>query len=235
MKISYYRVGGFMPPPDNEQLEIVGDGSFTLWRSVGWTTQPPTPVGRFAGKLDGEQNAALQREAQEAADAGNLNILLKPDSPLETISIEGSARAQMGIHDKPDGRWWPLVARLRALLGALTAFPRAAIALEVLPGGRQARLVHQGQETLQLDLSKLNVRAVLWVDYVPRGDWAVAPQFTGTEAEVSAGPGWSLGLPFEHGFEIEEKGRDGSRIAAYVNFGVVEGDWPIPVSLEAST
>ncbi len=59
MIVTYRRVGGMQPPPDRELLTIDDDGSFTLWRSVGWATYPPTPVGRFSGRLDGQGHMTL--------------------------------------------------------------------------------------------------------------------------------------------------------------------------------
>src|SRR5690242_11482166 len=146
-----------MPPPDHEELEIGEEGAFSMWRSIGRATQPPTPVGLFNGRLEAGLYAELREEARAAAQARDLYISPAPDSPLEAITIGDIDvhKAYLGIHDDPEGAWGALVDRLRSLLGELTRFPRAALAVEVLEGGHRARLVHRGEEPLRLDLRGL--------------------------------------------------------------------------------
>ena len=149
--IHYERAGGFELPRDHEVLDIdtpgAGTGAFTLWRSVGWTTHPATPVGRFSGLLDSAQNALLQDEAAAAERAGTVLIPIPPDSPIETIVV-GQAQAMMGVHTDAGGVWGVLTAHLRQLLVALTQSPQAALALVLAPDGRAARLAHQGEQSI---------------------------------------------------------------------------------------
>ncbi|HXT37232.1 MAG TPA: hypothetical protein VN837_16785 [Chloroflexota bacterium] len=224
MNISYQRSGGRRPPRDNESLQIT-DARFTMWRSVGAATYPATAIGHFAGTLPPDVREALGQEAAGAAGAGNLTLTPKPDGALETITVD-SVRASLGANDDPAGPWQPLITHLRQLLGDLTAQPRAAIAAHVEPDGTSARLVHLGTEPLRLDLTSLSVRAVLWQDYTTRGDWR-APN-AGRPGETTAAPGWSLGLPFDHGFTIPE----GTGVRVYVTFGAFNDAVLVPVSVE---
>ena len=230
MKISYRRTGGWKPPQDNERLDIQDDGIFTMWRSVGWATNPATPVGRFAGRLSEGELTTLQREASSAAQAGDIQIMITPDAPVEAIQV-GGAKAVLGANDQPGGAWGPLVEHLRRLLAELTASPRAAVSVQVSDDGKKARLVHLGDEPLRLDLSTLSVRAVLWEDYDRLGDWSAPPRAAGDGhlSDVRAGPGWSVDLPFSHGFEV----RPGSAVVAYVNFVAYDGHEPVAVSLQS--
>ncbi len=226
MTISYQRSGGRRPPRDNESLQIDEEAGFTMWRSVGAATYPATPIGRFAGTLDPETAEALAKEGASAVAAGNLSLTPKPDGSLETITVD-SARASLGANDDPKGAWQPLVSRLRQLLGELTAQPRAAIAVRVEQNGGVAQLVHLGTEPLRLDLSALTVRAVLWQNHSTRGDWRASNP--GMPGEITAEPGWSLNLPFEHGFAVPED----ASVRVYATFSILDGNNPAPVSVEA--
>jgi hypothetical protein len=226
MTISYRRSGGRRPPRDNESLHIDDKAGFTMWRSVGAATYPATPIGRFAGTLDSETTEALAKEGASAVAAGNLSLTPKPDGSLETIAVD-SVLASLGANDDPKGPWQPLVSRLRQLLGELTTQPLAAVTVRVEQEGTSAQLVHLGTEPLRLDLSALTVRAVLWQNHSVKGDWR-APN-PGIPGEITAEPGWSLNLPFEHGFDVPE----GASVRVYVTFSVLDGNNAVPVSVEA--
>jgi hypothetical protein len=228
MSISYSRTGGFRPPRDREILEIQDTGEFTMWRSIGWATDPPSPIGRFSGEIDEALNARLHEEAAAAAKAGNLQMKLSPDSPVETIQI-GEAKATVGANDEAEGPWGDVVRRLRKLLSDLTRHPQAAIALEVSKDGQTARLVHHGKEPLRLDLTAMTVRAVLWEEYDKPGDWRSPSRHSGDMANIEAGVGWSLDLPFDHGFEVGGK----REVVAYVTFTVFDAKRAVPVSLQS--
>jgi hypothetical protein len=226
MTIAYQRSGGRRPPRDNESLRIDSEAGFTMWRSVGAATYPATAIGRFAGTLAPEVREALAKEGADAVAAGNLSLMPKPDGAVETITID-SVQASLGANDDPIGPWQPLVSRMRQLLGDLTAQPRAAIAVQIAQDGASAQLVHLGTEPLRLDLSALTVRAVLWQNYATRGDWR-APN-AGMPGEQTAEPGWSLALPFDHGFTVPEE----ASVRVYVTFSAFNGDVSVPVSVEA--
>src|SRR5215210_4848123 len=122
MSISYSRTGGWKPPRDRELIEIQDTGEFTMWRSIGWATDPPTAIGRFAGEIAEALNARLHGEAAAAAKAGDFKKTLAPDTPIETIKI-GEAQATIGANDDVEGPWADVVQRLRKLLHDLTKHP----------------------------------------------------------------------------------------------------------------
>jgi hypothetical protein len=230
------RLGGRVPPPDNEHLDVAPDGEFSMWRSTNTGV-----AGRFAGHLDPAELAGLVAEASEASAAGDLEVQPFPDASLETIEVQG-ARAELG--GDTEGAWAPLVARLHRLLDELTAAPLAAIALEVDQGGRRARLVHRGSDPLRLDLSGLASRAVLWgPNWWLLQDWrsgtgedgrAGAAGGAGAGAgagAVEAGPSWSLELPFAHGFE---PGPDRT-LQGFAELVLIEREIPVSVGLMATS
>jgi hypothetical protein len=188
--VRYARIGGRVPPPDNEGLEVDNDGSFTMWRSIA------PAVGRFAGKLATADMSRLKTEAAKAAAQGDVSLQPTMDGSAERFEVEG-ATATMGSDDYVEGPWGELTAHVRKLLGDLVSKPLAAVGLEVGKDGRSARLVHLGDKPLRVDLSKLSVRAVLWGrGFQKLGDWS---------AEGKSGPGpsqaadsWNAPLPFDH-------------------------------------
>jgi hypothetical protein len=227
------RLGGRVPPPDNEHLDVAPDGEFSMWRSTNTGI-----AGRFAGRLDPDELAALSAEARQASAAGDLEVQPFPDASIETVEVQG-ARAELG--GDADGPWAPLVARLHRLLDELTAAPLAAIALEVDQDGRRARLVHRGSQPLRLDLSGLSSRAVLWGP----NWWLLQDWRSGTGDDGAAGPGagasergpvqaalsWSMELPFGHGFE---PGPDRT-LQGFAELVLIEREVPVPVGLMATS
>jgi hypothetical protein len=224
--ITYSRQGGFMPPRDDEVLHVGTDGTCNLWRSVGWDTRPPTPVGRFAGRLAADENASLQAEAIAAAQAGAFLQPILPDSPVETVTID-QLSSVLGVHGDPPGVWKPLVRHLRVLLVNLTRFPTAAIALKVAPDGKSARLVHQGSDAVRLDLSSLAVQATLREGGSQTEEWH-APARGPTD--VTAVVGWTYEIPFDHGFDIQA----GRSVTARVYFVILDGERQVPASLDST-
>jgi hypothetical protein len=225
--IYYYRSGGFRPPPDRELLEIDARGFFTMWRSIGWATSPPSAVGRFAGQLPPELSVRLNQIAQAVVAVGPVMIPARPDSPLERIEVEG-VEGMLGIYDLPAGDWGNMVTQLREFLRTLTRFPRAALELETSLDGQHARLVQRGPEPLHLDFSSLTLRAVLRQGYHVRGEWTMASNAV-QRATVEAESGWVLDLPFEHGFDVAS----GQRVVAHTNLGAYDGNQLTEVSLES--
>lgn len=229
IKINYNRNGGFQEPPDWEQLEITADGNYKLWRSVSWTTYPPTPVGRFGGPLPGPLQAALDKAAQPALAAGNLELLPPPDAATETVALNDTTTAMLGTGTEVEGGWGPLLEQLREALGTLTAQPLAAVAVEIANDGRTARLVYRGTEPLFLNLTGLRVRATLWRAGMVAGDWQSDPApANSANAKIQAGPGWAFDIPLGHGFELDS----GSHLIVTVNFQLYQGPVPTAVSLQ---
>lgn len=191
MRVSFARVGGRVPPPDNDGVQIDDDGHFSMWRSIA------PVIGRFAGTLTDTELSGLQAEAKAAASAGDFTKPPYPEGAVDLIDLDG-AHASLGSNDAAEGAWVPLLGRLRRLLDELIDEPRAAIALRVSDDGRSARLEHLGDTAIDLDLSRLSVRAVLWGrGYRKLGDWTA--DVAGGQ-RVSAAGAWSMALPLDHGF-----------------------------------
>jgi hypothetical protein len=193
---TYSRTGGRGLPPEAESLAVADDGSLDIRRTSG------TPaVGRFGGRLSGEEAAALLRLAAAAEAAGSVDAAMLPDSSLVTIGV-GGATARFGDGAPPAGPWAALTDALVALLDGRLGEPVAAVELVLGDGGTSARLEHRGSEPVAIDLSALEVRAVLWKGYYELvAEW-VSASAPGADARTTAAPGWSVDVPFEHGFEL---------------------------------
>lgn len=229
MICTYQRGGGLAQPPDYELLEVEDDGNFRMWRSVGWATVPPTPVGLFGGSIETADLVRLRQECAAASRAGDLSMRMQPGIPVESIEIEG-ATAELTPGPTIPGDWGPLVEHLRGLLASLTQQPRAALALELGPGRETAQLVQLGGEPLRLELGAVSILvSQQTAGGGDLGEWRLPAADLG--GEVAAGPGWSLALPFDHGL----RAAPGSRLTAIVNLVVYDEDGlDIPVSLAAS-
>ncbi len=218
MIVTFSRTGGRGLPPESEFLEIADDGSLAIQRSSG------TPrVGRFGGHL-AEAELKRIRELAVAADAtGSIDAIQPPDSSLVTVTV-GDATARFGDGAPPPGPWSALAEALGSLLDGRLDEPIAAIELVVGDRGHAARLEHRGTEALVVDLSDLTVRAVLWKGYYElEGEWQSE---VGRRAEPTrAEHGWSIGLAFDHGFELGE----GRTLHASAAFGLVENDRSQPL------
>ncbi len=225
--ITYRREGG-RPPPDNESLDIQKDGSFELWRTIARASNPPGPVGSFAGRLTETERSSLSTRLDAVSRATDVKMPFPPDSAIETIHAAGriAVLPHSGSPGEPGGA---LVARVRSLLMQLTDRPQAAIALRLGEGGRGLQLVHLGEGPLLLDLSRISVRAILWEGYEQRGTWNSGPvQLASGPAEV--GKGWSKELPFAHG--LAESG--GARIRAYVDLRLQRSGRWLDASLQTA-
>jgi len=216
-------------PSDNEYLEIEDDGSFTMWRSVGWATLPPTPVGQFAGALAAEDLRALRAEADAAAREGDLTSRMQPGIPVETIEA-GDATADVTPGREIPGAWGALVDHLRGLLASLTDQPVAALSIEVAGDGRSARLQHLGSEPIRLDLRQVSMLVSRHsAAGASLGEWRLPATDLG--GEVEAEDGWTLELPFDHGLD----GTPGSRLTVIANLAAYDDeDLRVPVSVAAS-
>ena len=222
MIVRYARVGGRVPPPDNDGLQIDDDGAFTMWRSIA------PAIGRFAGKLEPNELSIVKSEAKNAAAAGDLSKPSSPDGSVDLIDVDG-ANASLGSNDYAEGDWGALITHLRRLLDDLIRMPRAAVGIEVAPDGHSARLVHLGEKPIAVDLSQLSVRAVLWGrGYRKLGDWT-SPSGQGSgPSQVEAGNSWSFSLPFEHGLKMAKD----RVIHVYATFAVTEDGQRAEVSAQ---
>lgn len=220
MIVRYARIGGRVQPPDNEGLQVENDGSFTMWRSIA------PAVGRFAGKLSADDLSRLKMEAAKVAAQGDVTRQPTMDGSAERFEVEG-ATATMGSDDYVEGPWGDLTMDVRRLLGELVSKPEAAVGLEVGKDGRTARLVHLGDKPLEVDLSTLSVRAVLWGrGFQKLGDWS-APGKSAPGVAEAAGS-WNAPLPFDH----DLKPGKNKVLHVYVTFAVSENGQRADVRVE---
>ena len=229
MMVRYARSGGFRPPRDREILTIKDDGAFSMWRSVGSAVHPASPIGRFAGQLDDQILESLITAVKSVSLEGDLEIIPKPGSAIVNIETD-RVRARMGIHDEPNNSWAELAELLQGLLGKLTSSPVAAVKLTVSESGKEARLIHLGQEPLLLDLSVLDVRAVLWEGHKKVDDWSTSGGISGDNEKILADLNWEMELPFNHQFDTSDE----QSVVAYVTFSIYQKDQIIPVKLDSS-
>jgi len=226
MMIRFARSGGHRPPRDREILTIEEDGSFSMWRSIGSAVHPPSPIGRFVGQLNTQTRESLLAAVKEVSLEGDLVIKPKPGSAVVNIETD-QVKARMGIHDEPDGPWSELAKLLQGLLGELTKCPVAAVMLDVSEGGEKARLIHLGRQPLLLDLSQLDVRAVLWEGHMKVGDWSASGTLSAEKDKTLADVNWEMDLPFNHHFDPSSQ----QTVVAYVTFSVDHEGRFIPVKL----
>jgi|GEM_PF-2460678 len=226
MIVTYLRAGGMNPPPDREELTIENDGSFRLWRSVGWATYPPTAIGLFAGKLEPDTLNELKLETAAANKVGKIKRIPMPGSAVEEINT-GKAKAEILDYVELEAGWKELVERLRQMLHDLTASPRAAIELHHLTDKNELELVHLGTTALKLDLSELVIKArhMDKKTYSTIAEW----QFDQNMGKITAEPGWSLKLPFKPDFTLNPD----SEVLVFATFTIFDGNKRVPVSIQA--
>lgn len=193
--LSFERHGG-LPPRDDESLKLAADGSFTAHRTVAGSI-----VGSFAGVLSASTMGKLRKAVAAAADADSLVIETPAHGATERVAIAGRT-LELGSNAAAPKPWRAVSSQLRAVLqGEVVAQPLAAIRLVV--DAARARLEHAGTAPIEIDRGSLEVRVVLMgADEVPRERWAHGRDADpGADAAwVTARPGWSMDLPFDHGF-----------------------------------
>ena len=194
---SWFRRGGSGAPPDDESLSVNEDGTFYLWRAVR------TPAaGVFSGTLPPVRIAALTDLAAAAAAEGDVKQVVLPEAATETASA-GGHQAEISGGTAVEGAWNQLFVELRVLSNELIEHPLAAIGIAVRDGGGRAQLVHLGSGDVAVNLDSIRLRAALWEDwYHAAGTWESSLPVLSDRGWVTASPGWSLELPFEHGLTI---------------------------------
>lgn len=98
--IYYLRQGGLMPGPQHEEIRVDG-ALFTMWRSVSIASRPPSPIGRFGGRLNSGREASLAEAALAAEKAGDFVVTPKPDAVVESVELGGGGAA--GGRARPGG------------------------------------------------------------------------------------------------------------------------------------
>jgi hypothetical protein len=191
--VSYRREGG-TPPPDAEALDLHADGTYKLWRTIDRASRPPSPVGKFAGRLDESQQSAVRAAVDACAHATPVSITPALGASTDRVTV-GSHVSSWGEDQAPPAPWDALRSLLHELIGTLTAEPAAAVDLRRQDTGLS--LVRLGADELELDLSGATVRAVSWQDGAAVDQWTAA---VGGPWSVVTGPGWTFSLPFGHPF-----------------------------------
>jgi hypothetical protein len=189
--IRLQRWGG-RPPRDDELLEIDPDGTFRMRRTVGPTTRPATPVGRFGGVLPAASRKVLADLAARLEGASAERNPLPMDASMDELTVDGAAGTAAGPAGIAfSGAWGELAQVLRGMLVDLAAHPVAAIVLARSDGG--LLLEHRGSEELDLVVTELVVSfgSTAAPARVP-GD-AITGGSSGSAFQ--AGPGWAVRLP----------------------------------------
>jgi hypothetical protein len=195
--LTFRREGG-RPPPDHEVLTVAADGSYRLWRTIARASQPPSPVGRFAGRLPGDRWEQLHRVIDSCGKAEPIELSLPADAAREQVVLAS------GVSTWADGKIPPapfddLAAEARGLLGELTDSPEAALELRV-DSNLAVALAQLGSAELDLDLSGASIRAVRWDNDAAAEQWSA---LIDGPRSVTAVAGWIYELPFDHPFGKE--------------------------------
>jgi hypothetical protein len=182
--LGYYRSDGRRSPAEAEAVSLDDDGGVSGWRSVA-----AGAVGQFAGRLPAAEVAPLRDAAAAVAAVPQPGTPPPPGTPTETLDVAPHGPVTVGGAD--DGPWAELTELTRALLDRLTAFPQAAIGIDVAAPGT-ASLVHRGEEPLDVDLTDAQITYTTWQGYYESSTTRTAELTPGT---TTAAPGWSLELP----------------------------------------
>jgi len=194
LAMTFRRTGG-MPPPDWEVLTVAGDGTFRLWRTIARASNPPTPVGRFSGRIPDRRWTDLRQAIDACRRADPVELSLPADAAQEKVVL-GKRISSWADDAVPPAPFDELVGPVRALIGELTASPEAAITAD-LEDNKTATVRHLGSAELELNLATARVRAVRWENAAAADDWQA--DVAGPRS-VFAGPGWAYQMPFEHPF-----------------------------------
>ena len=202
--LRFERRGG-APPPDDEELALAEDGSFTAFRTIGGPR-----IGSFDGRLAGRVLTRLRAAVETAASAENLTIATPRHGATEVLAVAGRT-LELGSNETPPKPWRALLDRVRALFeDEVIDSPSAAIG--VVADARTARLVHAGDGSIEVDVGSIAVRVIRISDEgAVLGRWNGRPAgslvdngetLVPTPRWVTAEPGWSATLPFDHPLEL---------------------------------
>jgi len=197
--LAFSRRGG-MPPRDDESLRLTEAGSFTAHRTIGGPR-----IGLFEGRLAARPLARLQAAIEPLREASDVEIPTPHRGATETLEAAGHT-IRLGSNETPPKPWRAAIRTVRAALDDVDDSPTAAIGLVATMD--RAQLVHAGTAPVAVNLGSVTVSAVHLAD-----DGIVVDRWTGrVRDEVSngeelvdrpewltAGPGWALDLPFDHG------------------------------------
>lgn len=117
------RVGG-REPSDDEHLVVEEDGSFRMWRTVGWRR-----VGAFGGHLETEALSSVANAVAAAPDGETTGDVPRYAATETHRTARGSV--SLGGSTDPSAAWAPVAELGRRLLNDLTDHPTAALELSV--------------------------------------------------------------------------------------------------------
>lgn len=188
MNVSYSRAGGGRAHvPEAEWLSTDG-ASVRAWRSVA------TAAGWFDGELTGAEAARLEAAVEAAVASGPpAPTTGRPGAVRVRIDVDmgdDALSASYGSGSTPDGPWRVLDGVLADLLDSIDDRASATITIRRDESGGY-RLVHQGDEPLDVDLAGGEFEAVAWRGWY---DEAAAVEGVIEGSVVTAGPGWSMPL-----------------------------------------
>ena len=202
--LRFERRGG-RPPRDDESLTIAEDGAFSARLTVGGSS-----IGSFEGRLTRAAATRLRRAVQAVAAADDVTVPTAHHGATEVLEV-GDRTLRIDASEDAPKPWRSLLASVRKLVDdTVTGSPHAAI--ELVADARSARLVHAGTAALQVDLGSVLVKVIRVADeggvlgrwngrfagsLVDNGETLVP-----TPRWVTAGPGWSAPLPFDHPLEL---------------------------------
>ncbi len=202
--LRFERRGG-RPPRDDEALTIAEDGSFTARLTVGGSS-----IGSFEGKMPGAVATRLRRAVEAVAAADDVTIPTAHHGSTEVLEVGGRTLRIDAAEDAPKP-WRALLELVRKLVDETVAgSPDAAIRL--VADARSARLDHAGRSAFDVDLGSVLVKVIRVADEGGvLGRWNGRPAgsmvdngetVVPTPRWVTAGPGWSAALPFDHPLEL---------------------------------
>ncbi|GEM_PF-6742588 len=221
--LRFERRGG-LPPRDDEELRLGADGSFTARRTIGGPA-----IGSFEGKLAKAPLGKLTAAIDALAPAENATIPTPRHGATEVLEA-GGRTIRLGSNEVPPKPWRPLVSGVRKLLeDEVVDSPHAAVALAATASA--ARLEHAGDSRLEINLGSVAVRVIhVGDDGLVLGRWAgrlVEQVRHGDELVdrpdwVTAGPGWSATLPFDHAIAL----KSGEWFQVWVGLQIRDADGP---------
>ncbi len=202
--LRFERRGG-SPPRDDEALALGEDGSYTALRTIGGPR-----IGSFEGQLGKASLARLRKAVAAVDDAEDVTIPTPRHGATEVLGV-GSRTLTAGSNEQPPKPWRALLEQVRDLLeDEVIEGPRAAIGL--VADARSARLEHAGDEPVEVDTGSVLVRVIRVADEGEvLGRWNGRPaeglvddgeKLVATPRWVTAAPGWSSPLPFDHPLEL---------------------------------
>lgn len=189
-------------PSDDEHLEVADDGSFTAWRTVGWTA-----IGAFAGTLPPDDLASLAAGLR-AVPGGETHGEVPRMAAVEQHRAGGASLVIGGSSDPPEA--WAVAEIGRGLLEVTAPVaPVGALVLR-LDGFEGASLAVVGAEGISLVTGSLRWRAehlsaegVVLASWRPTGaEGGPPPEGLRPQDAAVVAPGQIADLTMDHGWSV---------------------------------